>query len=83
MEFSPAIVGAVERAARSQGFSTLRMPSGAFHDAQFMVPLCPTGMVFVPCRKGISHNPAEYSDPAQLAKGTQVLALVLAELAEA
>jgi N-carbamoyl-L-amino-acid hydrolase len=57
------------------------MPSGAFHDAQFMVPLCPTGMVFVPCRKGISHNPAEYSDPAQLAKGTRVLAQVLAELA--
>jgi N-carbamoyl-L-amino-acid hydrolase len=81
VEFHPAVVGAVERAAERQGFSALRMPSGAFHDAQFMVPLCPTGMVFVPCRKGISHNPAEYSDPAQLAKGTRVLAQVLAELA--
>ncbi len=81
VEFSPVVVGAVERAAAAQGFSALRMPSGAFHDAQFMVPLCPTGMVFVPCRKGISHNPAEYSDPAQLAKGTRVLAQVLAELA--
>jgi N-carbamoyl-L-amino-acid hydrolase len=81
VEFTPAVVGAVERAARAQGFSALRMPSGAFHDAQFMVPLCPTGMVFVPSRKGISHNPAEHSDPAQLAKGTRVLAQVLAELA--
>lgn len=81
VEFSPVVVGAVERAAAAQGLSALGMPSGAFHDAQFMVPLCPTGMVFVPCRKGISHNPAEYSDPAQLAKGTRVLAQVLAELA--
>lgn len=81
VEFSPVVVGAVERAAAAQGLSALGMPSGAFHDAQFMVPLCPTGMVFVPCRKGISHNPAEYSDPAQLAKGTRVLVQVLAELA--
>ena len=80
VEFSPVVTSAVERAAAAQGLSALRMPSGAFHDAQFMVPLCPTGMVFVPCRKGISHNPAEYSDPAQLAKGTRVLAQVLAEL---
>ena len=80
-EFHPAVVGAVERAAAAQGFSALRMPSGAFHDAQFMVPLCPTGMVFVPSRKGVSHNPAEYSEPEQLAKGTRVLAEVLAELA--
>src|SRR3712207_4805347 len=72
VEFSPVVAGAVERAAEAQGFSALRMPSGAFHDAQFMVSLCPTGMIFVPCRKGISHSPAEYSDPAQLARGTRV-----------
>ena len=81
VEFSPAVVGLVERAAAAQGFSTLRMPSGAFHDAQFIAPLCPTGMIFVPSRKGISHNPAEHTEPAQLAKGTRVLAQVLAELA--
>ncbi len=80
-QFGPLVVDAVERAARAQGLSSLRMPSGAFHDAQFMVPLCPTGMIFVPCRDGISHNPAEYSAPDQLAAGTRVLAQVLAELA--
>jgi beta-ureidopropionase / N-carbamoyl-L-amino-acid hydrolase len=79
--FSPAVIGLVERAAAAQGYSTLRMPSGAFHDAQFIVPLCPAGMIFVPSRKGISHNPAEYSEPEQLAKGTRVLAQVLSELA--
>jgi len=38
-------------------------------------------MIFVPCRDGVSHNPAEYSAPDQLAAGTRVLAQVLAELA--
>jgi len=80
--FGPLVVDAVERAARAQGLASLRMPSGAFHDAQFMVPLCPTGMIFVPCRDGVSHNPAEYSAPDQLAAGTRVLAQVLAELAD-
>lgn len=83
VEFDPLVAGAVERAAAAQGLSTLRMPSGAFHDAQFMVPVCPTGMLFVPCRKGISHNAAEYSEPAQLARGARVLAQALAELANA
>jgi beta-ureidopropionase / N-carbamoyl-L-amino-acid hydrolase len=81
VEFDPLVSGTVERAAAALGLARLSMPSGAFHDAQFMVPVCPTGMIFVPCRKGISHNPAEYSEPGQLARGTQVLASVLAELA--
>jgi N-carbamoyl-L-amino-acid hydrolase len=80
--FAPTVRDAVERAARAQGFGTLRMTSGAFHDAQFMASLCPTGMIFVPCRGGVSHHPSEYSSPAQLANGARVLAAVLAELAE-
>ena len=79
--FSPLVIDAVERAAAEQRLRHMRMPSGAFHDAQFVVPVCPTGMIFVPCRKGISHNPAEYSEPAQLAAGTRVLTQTLAELA--
>ena len=82
VEFAPEVTEAVARAAAAQGLRALRMPSGAFHDAQFMVPLCPSGMIFVPSRRGISHNPAEYSSPAQLAAGARVLAQVLAELAE-
>jgi N-carbamoyl-L-amino-acid hydrolase len=39
-------------------------------------------MIFVPCRKGISHNPAEYSDPAQLAAGTRVLTATMTRLAD-
>ncbi len=81
--FDPLVVDAVERAARAQGLLHTRMPSGAFHDSQFMIPLCPSGMIFVPSRGGVSHNPAEYTAPEELAAGTRVLAQVLAELANA
>jgi N-carbamoyl-L-amino-acid hydrolase len=81
VEFDTLVTDAVEDAATAQGLSSIRLPSGAFHDAQFMVPLCPTGMIFVPCRKGVSHNPAEYSTPGQLAAGARVLAATLVDLA--
>ncbi|MFC7608924.1 M20/M25/M40 family metallo-hydrolase [Teichococcus aestuarii] len=81
--FRPEVPEAVERAAAAQGLKSLRMPSGAFHDAQFLVPLCPSGMIFVPCRDGVSHHPSEYSSPEQLARGTRVLAAALVELAGA
>ena len=81
VEFSPIVIDAVEHAAAEQRCKHMRLPSGAFHDAQFVVPVCPTGMIFVPCRKGISHNPAEFSEPGQLAAGTRVLTQTLMELA--
>jgi N-carbamoyl-L-amino-acid hydrolase len=80
VDFARPMVDAVEAAAAAEGLAYRRLPSGAFHDAQFAVPLCPTGMIFVPCRDGVSHNPAEYATPAQLAAGTRVLARVLAAL---
>lgn len=79
--FDPLVTGAVAAAAAAEGLRARELPSGAFHDAQFVVPLCPTGMIFVPSRKGISHNPAEYSSPAQLAAGARVLTRVLEMLA--
>ena len=79
--FDPLVTGAVAAAAAAEGLRARELPSGAFHDAQFVVPLCPTGMIFVPSRKGISHNPAEYSSPAQLAAGARVLTRVLERLA--
>lgn len=59
----------------------MRLPSGAGHDAQMLARVCPTGMVFVPSRGGVSHNPAEHTDPEHLAAGTEVLLDVLVELA--
>lgn len=79
--FDPGVVQTIADAAEQDGLSHTRLASGAFHDAQFVVPICPTGMLFVPCHKGISHNPAEYSRPEQLAAGTRVLARALVALA--
>jgi len=81
VDFDPAVVALVERTAGRHGLPVRRMPSGAGHDAQMLARVCPTGMVFVPSRGGVSHNPAEHTDREHLAAGTQVLADVLVELA--
>ena len=63
----------VDDAARSLGLSTRVMPSGAGHDAQAMAQLGPAGMIFVPSVGGISHSPKEYSKPADIVNGANVL----------
>jgi beta-ureidopropionase / N-carbamoyl-L-amino-acid hydrolase len=79
--FDPEVIDLVESAAERLGHSVMRLPSGAGHDAQMIARMCPTGMVFVPSRGGVSHNPAEFTDPEHLAAGVQVLAEVMLELA--
>jgi len=54
-----SLIGHLERAVRSVGFEPLHLPSGAGHDATAMANLCPSAMLFVRCKDGISHNPAE------------------------
>ena len=71
--FPNHIIEAVEYAASYVSCETLRLTSGAFHDALFLATCCPTGMVFVRCREGISHNPREYASPEDLALGARVL----------
>jgi len=79
--FDPAVVECVEQAAQSLDLGHRRMPSGASHDAMYMARVCPTGMIFVPCEKGISHNEAENARPEDLAAGARVLTAALLELA--
>jgi N-carbamoyl-L-amino-acid hydrolase len=79
--FAEEVISLVERAAVDRGHSVMRLPSGAGHDAQMLARLCPSGMVFVPSRGGVSHNPAEFTEPEDLAAGCQVLADVMVELA--
>ena len=81
VEFDSRVIDLVEGTAERLGHSVRRMPSGAGHDAQMLARVCPTGMVFVPSRGGISHNPAEHTDPADLAAGVDVLLHVLLDLA--
>lgn len=81
IRFDNVVMDAVEQASLAEGLSYRRMPSGAFHDAQFVAGICPSGMLFVPCRDGISHNIAEYASPEHLAAGARVLARALLALA--
>lgn len=77
VDFNPELVGLVEEAARALEFSTRRMFSGAGHDAQMIARLAPSAMIFVPSVGGISHNVTEYTDPADLANGANVLLQVV------
>lgn len=71
----------LENICRQQGKTYRTMVSGAGHDAQLLAPRCPTAMIFVPSRAGISHSPEEYTSPEQLAAGLEVLTAMLYELA--
>jgi N-carbamoyl-L-amino-acid hydrolase len=62
------------------GYDHERLISRAYHDSLFMANQFPVGMIFIPCRDGISHHPDEYSSPEEIAKGTEVLAGTLANL---
>ena len=73
--------------SRARGYSTVEMPSGAGHDS-VVVALAerrsgniPVGMLFVPCRAGISHAPDEYASPEHVAKGAEVMRDVMREVA--
>ncbi len=74
---------AIRGAAEALGLGHMDLPSGAGHDAKALAGVCPTGMIFVPCEKGISHNPAENATPADLAAGARVLTATLVDLANA
>ncbi|SFB57650.1 allantoate deiminase [Cohnella sp. OV330] len=78
---SKRLTARVEAACAGLSLSYHRMVSGAGHDAQLLAPLCPTTMIFVPSRAGMSHSPDEYTSPEQLAEGAAVLVSVLYDLA--
>ena len=74
MECSPALQDLLSQAIADVGCRPIRLPSGAGHDAQMMAKLCPSAMLFVRCRKGVSHNPAEHASPADM--GLAIAALI-------
>jgi|TARA_B110000881_G_scaffold143035_1_gene126362 N-carbamoyl-L-amino-acid hydrolase len=75
--FNKTMVSLVAETATALGLRVKSMPSGAGHDAQMFAPNCPTAMIFVPSRNGISHNVAEYTEPKHLQAGTDVLLQML------
>ncbi len=81
--FDPRCVEAVREAAAAGGFAHMDIVSGAGHDACYVARVAPTGMVFVPCEDGISHNEIENATPEDLAAGCQTLLDAMVKLASA
>jgi N-carbamoyl-L-amino-acid hydrolase len=79
--FHPDCKDAVRRAAQSLGYSHMDIVSGAGHDAVYMSMLAPAGMIFIPCKDGISHNEIEDTQPEQVTAGTNVLLHAMLERA--
>jgi beta-ureidopropionase / N-carbamoyl-L-amino-acid hydrolase len=71
--FHAECVNAVAQAAQALGYSHMPVVSGAGHDAVYLARLAPTGMIFIPCKDGISHNEVEDAQPEHLAAGANVL----------
>lgn len=76
----PAMIREIEEAVKSVGVEYMTMPSGAGHDAMHWAEAVPTGMIFIPCRDGISHNPAEFAEMDDIVTGAEVLDKVIRKL---
>lgn len=80
VEMHPAMIREIEEAVKSVGVEYMTMPSGAGHDAMHWAEAVPTGMIFIPCRDGLSHNPAEFAEMDDIVTGAEVLDKVLRKL---
>ena len=80
--FDERVIALVERRAQEVDTRVRRMPSGAGHDAQMLARICPSAMIFVPSKDGISHNPREHTEPDELVNGANVLFRVMLDLTE-
>lgn len=76
------LMDAIEDSVNSFKYSYTKMVSGAVHDALIMAKYCPTAMIFVPSKDGISHNPTEYTSPDECAVGANVLLRTIHRLAD-
>jgi len=79
--FHADCVQAVARAAEKLGYSNMPAVSGAGHDAVYMARLAPAGMIFIPCKDGISHNEIEDAKPEHITAGCNVLLHAMLERA--
>ncbi|MDC8757171.1 Zn-dependent hydrolase [Janthinobacterium fluminis] len=79
--FHPECIDAVRRATAKLGYSSMDVVSGAGHDAIYAARLAPAGMIFIPCKDGISHNEIEDAQPGHLEAGCNVLLHAMLERA--
>lgn len=76
----PRLMAAIERGCEALGLRTLRMPSGAGHDAMNLAAICPYAMIFVPSQQGISHAPEEWTEPHDCINAGRALLAALLEV---
>ena len=79
--FADRCVKAVELAAQQCGYAYEQIGSGAGHDACHVALKAPTGMIFIPCQDGLSHNEAESIEPEAAGRGAEVLLHAALDLA--
>jgi N-carbamoyl-L-amino-acid hydrolase len=79
--FHDDCIDAVARAAKKLGYSNMPVVSGAGHDAVYMAKLASSGMIFIPCKDGISHNEIEDATPEHITAGCNVLLHAMLERA--
>lgn len=79
--FRLQVLKAIRSAVKQLDLSSVDVISKPYHDAAIMGARFPVAMIFVPCRKGLSHHPDEFSSPEQVGAGVKTLALTLANLA--
>lgn len=82
VEISREIVEFLQNIAEEYGYANMLLPSGAGHDTMHVAEMAPAGMVFVPCKGGISHNPAEWASIDDIAAGARILLGAVRKLAE-
>ncbi|CQR70724.1 N-carbamoyl-L-amino acid hydrolase [Sporomusa ovata DSM 2662] len=81
VEISREIVEFLQGIAKAGQYTSRLMPSSAGHDAMHLAGIAPAGMLFIPCKDGISHNPAEWANIRDITAGTQVLFMAVSKLA--
>jgi N-carbamoyl-L-amino-acid hydrolase len=79
--FDSGCINAVQSAAQQLGLSHMPVVSGAGHDAIYAGQMAPAGMIFIPCKDGISHNEIEDAKPEHVAAGCNVLLHAMLERA--
>lgn len=78
--FDAALIDEIVLTSERLGYDVRKLISGATHDARFMAASCPTAMIFIPCKEGVSHNAEESASPEHVTSGTRVLADVIGNL---
>lgn len=80
--FTEDLIGMTESVAKDLGLSVTRMMTRPGHDAFNMLNVCPTALIFVPCRGGVSHNELEFCEPEHCAAGANVVLHALVQRAD-